>query len=114
MVRPDRSPAEVEEVLEAELARVATDAVRQEEVDKAIKQAQAQFAYSGESVTGHALWLGFSEIFADHTWAEGYLDTLAAVTAEDVRRVAETYLERSGRTVGWYVPRNNEQMSNEE
>ena len=113
MVRPDHSPAEVEEVLEAEFARVASEAVTQEEVDKAIKQAQAQFAYSSESVTGHALWLGFSEIFADHTWAETYLDTLATVTAEDVRRVAETYLERSRRTVGWYVPTNNEQMSND-
>jgi zinc protease len=109
MVRPERSPAEVEEVLEAELARVATDAVAQEEVDKAIKQAQAQFAYSSESVTGQALWLGFSEIFADHTWAESYLDTLASVTAEDVRRVAETYLDPTRRTVGWYVPTNDGQ-----
>jgi zinc protease len=113
MVRPERSPAEVEKVLEAELARVATDAVTQEEVDKAIKQAQAQFAYSSESVTGQALWLGFSEIFADHTWAETYLDTLATVTAEDVRRVAEMYLDPTRRTVGWYVPANNEQMSND-
>lgn len=109
MVRPERSPAEVEEVLEAELARVATDAVAQEEVNKAIKQAQAQFAYSSESVTGQALWLGFSEIFADHTWAESYLDTLATVTAEDVRRVAETYLDPTRRTVGWYVPTNDAQ-----
>jgi zinc protease len=113
VVRPERSPAEVEEVVEAELSRVASDAVAQEEVDKAIKQAQAQFAYSSESVTGQALWIGFSEIFADHTWAESYLDNLAAVTAEDVRRVAETYLECSKRTVGWYVPTNNEQMSND-
>jgi zinc protease len=113
VVRPERSPAEVEEVVEAELARVASDAVAQEEVDKAIKQAQAQFAYSSESVTGQALWLGFSEIFADHTWAESYLGNLAAVSAEDVRRVAEMYLEPSKRTVGWYVPTNNEQMSND-
>lgn len=103
-VRPDRAPEEVEEVLEEELARVVDDSVTQEEVDKAIKQAKAQFAYSSESVTGQALWLGFSEIFADHTWAEEYLDNLGAVTIEDVQRVAGEYLQPSNRTVGWYIP----------
>ena len=103
-VRPEHTPAEVEEVLEDELARVIDDSVTQEEVDKAIKQAKAQFAYSSESVTGQAMWLGFSEIFADHTWAEEYLDNLNAVTIEDVQRVAQRYLRRAARTVGWYVP----------
>ncbi len=106
VARPDREPDEVERALERELARVRDDAVTQEEVDKAIKQAQAQFAYSSESVTGQALWLGFSEIFADHTWADRYLENLSAVTVKDVRRAAETYLSPSNRTVGWYIPTN--------
>lgn len=104
VVRPGRSLADVEEVLTAELERVKTGDVLPQEVDKAIKQAQAQFAYSSESVTGQALWLGFSEIFADYTWAESYLDNLSAVTVDDVRQVAETYLDGSRETVGWYVP----------
>ena len=108
VARPDRQPEEVEEALEQELTRVMNDSVTQEEVDKAIKQAQAQFAYSSESVTGHALWLGFSEIFADHTWADRYLETLGAVTVEDVQRAAERVLAPSRRTVGWYVPTNSE------
>jgi zinc protease len=108
VARPDRERREVEEALARELERVMNDAVTQEEVDKAIKQAQAQFAYSSESVTGHALWLGFSEIFADHTWADRYLENLSAVTVESVRRAAETYLDRSNRTVGWYIPTNRE------
>ncbi|MFO7741837.1 MAG: pitrilysin family protein [Anaerolineae bacterium] len=108
VVRPGRSPAEVEEVLEAELAAITDNGVREEEVDKAIKQAQAQFAYSSESVTGQALWLGFSEIFADHTWAESYLENLSAVTVEDVRQVTKKVFDRSGCTVGWYVPSNND------
>ncbi len=102
--RPGCALAEVEEVLEAELVRVKNEEVLSEEVEKAIKQAQAQFAYSSESVTGQALWLGFSEIFADHSWAENYLENLGAVTVKDVRRVAELYLERSRQTVGWYIP----------
>jgi zinc protease len=107
VVRPGRTPAEVEEALSAEIARVMDDAVTQTEVDKAIKQATAQFSYSSESVTGQALWLGFSEIFADYSWSEDYIENLSAVTVEDVRAAAEEYLSPSKRTVGWYVPTNN-------
>jgi zinc protease len=106
VVRPGHTAAEVEEALDVEIARVTKDSVTQAEVDKAIKQAKAQFAYSSESVTGMAMWLGFSEIFADHTWSESYIANLSAVTVDDVRAVAERYLTRSNRTVGWYVPTN--------
>jgi len=103
-VRAGHTPAEVEERLWAELERAAAEPITDEELDKAIKQAKAQFAYSSESVTGQAFWLGWSEIFADHTWFEQYLERLSAVTPEEVRRVAEKYLRRSNSTVGWYVP----------
>jgi zinc protease len=104
VVRAGRTPAEVEEALEAELARVADEPVTEEELAKAIKQAKAQFAYSSETVTGQALWMGYSEIFADYGWFENYIDNLSAVTVEDVHRVAQTYLSPSNRTVGWYMP----------
>jgi zinc protease len=107
VVRAGRTLGEVEQALETELARVVVEPVTQEELSKAIKQAKAQFAYSSESVTGQALWIGFSEIFADHVWFENYIANLSAVTVEDVRRVAQIYLKPSNRTVGWYVPANS-------
>jgi zinc protease len=94
VVRAGYTPAEVEEALDMELARLTTNPVTPEELTKAIKQAKAQFAYSSESVTGQAMWMGFSEIFADHTWAEDYIPNLSAVTVEDVQRVAQQYLRR--------------------
>lgn len=103
-VRAGHTPAEVEERLREELEKARREAITEEELSKAIKQAKAQFAYSSESVTGQAFWLGWSEVFADYTWFENYLDRLGAVTPEDVRRVAEEYLRRSNSTVGWYVP----------
>ena len=108
VARPDRDPDVVEETLGHELERVMNDAVDQDEVDKAIKQAKAQFAYSKESVTGQALWLGFSEIFADRAWADAYLDNLSVVTVDDVRRAARAYLTPGNRTVGWYLPTGSE------
>jgi zinc protease len=108
VVRPGHTPDEVEEALDAELARVAAEQVTPDEVAKAIKQAKAQFAYSSESVTAQALWLGFSEIFADHSWFANYIANLSGVTADDVQRVAQEYLTRSNRTVGWYVPKDTD------
>lgn len=107
IVRAGHTPDEVEEALEAELARVVAEPITPEELGKAIKQAKAQFAYSSESVTAQALWMGFSEVFADYTWFENYIANLSAVTIEDVQRVAQKYLTRSNRTGGRYVP--NEQ-----
>ena len=106
-VRAGHTPAEVKEALDAELARLIAEPVTQEELTKAIKQAKAQFAYSSESVTGQALWLGLSEIFADYAWFEGYIANLSSVTVEDVQRVAQAYLKPSNRTVGWYAPMSN-------
>jgi zinc protease len=105
VVRTGRTPAEVEEALDAELARLVAEPVTPEELVKAIKQTKAQFAYSSESVTGQALWMGFSEIFADYTWFEDYIAKLSAVTVEDVQCAAQRYLKQSNRTVGWYVPK---------
>jgi len=103
-VRAGHTVAEVENALEEELARVADGSITPEELAKAIKQTKAQFAYSSESVTGQALWSGFSQVFADYTWSEDYIANLSAITVEDVQRAAQTHLKRSNRTVGWYVP----------
>jgi len=109
VVRAGRTPAEVESALETEIDRLQSEPISAEELEKAIKQAKAQFAYSSESVTGQAFWIGFSEIFADYGWFEDYIARLSAVTVDDVLRVAQTYLRPSNRTVGWYLPENNRQ-----
>jgi zinc protease len=96
--------AECEAALWQEIERAANEPPTEAELQKAIKQSKAQFAYSAESVTNQAAWLGFSEIVASTEWLHGYLDSLAQVTAADVQRVARQYLTRSRRTVGWYVP----------
>ncbi len=105
VVRTGHTPAEIEEALDVELTRIADEPITQEELLKAIKQTKAQFAYSSESVTGQALWMGFSEVFADHTWFENYIAKLSTVTVDDVQRAAQQYLKPSNRTVGRYVPK---------
>lgn len=103
-VREGRTLAEVEAALDAELERVRTQDISQAELDKAIKQARALFAYSTESVSGQAFWLAFCEMFDTYAWFETYIERLSAVTVADVRAAAQKYLDPRRRTVGWYVP----------
>ena len=103
-VRTGRNLAEVEAALDAEIERVLQEPISSGELNTAIKQSKAQFAYSSESVTNQGFWLGYSSVVADIEWFETFVDRLTAVTVEDVQRVANTYLPRRNRTVGHYVP----------
>jgi len=79
--------------------------VSEAELAKAIKQAQAMFAFSAESVSNLGFWYGFAEILDTYEWFENYIERLSAVTVADVQRVAQKVLARSNRTVGWYQPK---------
>ncbi len=102
-VRNGRQPDEVEKALDAELERATNSNISEVELAKAIKQARAMFAFGAESVTNQGMWLSYAELFDTYQWFQQYLDRLAAVTVDDVRRVAQKILRRSNRTVGWYV-----------
>jgi zinc protease len=103
-IRPDASPELALEVLDKEIEKVLDHPILIDELSKAIKQARALFAYNSESVTNQAFWMGFSEIFSDYSWFEGYIDSLEAVTPESVISVARKYLLPSNRIVGIYQP----------
>jgi zinc protease len=101
---PEIGHQAVEEAIWAEIGRIQAEGVTAEELQKAIKQTRAQYVYSSESVTNRGYWLGFSAVVADLEWLRGWEEHLAAVTSQDVQRVAATYLIREQQTVGWYVP----------
>ena len=103
-VRQERTLAEVEAAILTEVQRVVDEPISDAELQKAIKQTKAQFAYSSESVTDQGYWLGFSEIVSDINWFEKFLDRIYAVTVADVQRVAQAYFKPTQRTIGWYVP----------
>jgi zinc protease len=103
-VRTGRTPQQVEEAIWAQVERLVNELPAKEDLEKALKQAKAQFAYSSESVTHQALWLGFAEMLGGYEWFVNFVDQLNQVTAEDVHRVANNYLTRRNCTVGCYVP----------
>ena len=78
---------------------------------RAVKQARALFAYGSESITNQGFWMGFSEMFASYEWFNAYLDNLAAVTPEEVQRIAQTYLRPQNRVLGTYLPTGNGEVT---
>ena len=102
--RAGRTLEEIEKALDSEMERIVQEPISEEELFTAVKQTKAQFAYSSESVTNQGYWLGYSSIVAAPEWFESFLDSLTAVSVEDVSRAAGTYLQRRNRTVGHYRP----------
>jgi zinc protease len=101
---PGVSHEQIETAIWSVLERVQREGVQLAELEKAIKQTKAQFAYSSESVTHQGYWLGFSQVVASLAWLDQWLEQLTAVTAEDVQRVAQEYFTPDRQTIGWYVP----------
>jgi zinc protease len=91
-----------------EIRKLQEDEIPQEELDKAVRQSRAQFVYSGDSVTNQAYVLGSLESIYSANLYDEALEKLAAVTPEDVRRVARMYLTERNRTVGWFIPTEEE------
>ncbi|MBC8074720.1 MAG: insulinase family protein, partial [Chloroflexales bacterium] len=98
------SAAEVEQALIDVVETIGREGISKQELAKVLKQVRAQVAYGTESVTNQALQLGMWEVLDSYTRVDTLLDELAAVTADDVQRVAQTYLTERRRTVGHFIP----------
>jgi zinc protease len=103
-LRPDSRPEPAEEALLETIEGLADRPPTPEELSRARRQAEAQFAYSRDGVTSQAFALGFFQCLGHWTDLERHVPRLRAVTAEDVARVAGTYFRRENRTVGWFFP----------
>lgn len=106
-VHPQRTPQEAAQALDDELERVLSAPPHADELARAVKQARAIFAYGSESISNQGFWLGFAEMIDTYDWFNNYLDRLAAVTPEDVLRVAQTILRQQNRVLGIYLPTGN-------
>jgi zinc protease len=103
-VHPKRKPEEVLQALDEEIQRVQDEPVSKQDIQRAIKQARANFAYGTENISNQAFWLGYAEMFATYDWFESYLENMSKVTPDEVQRVAREYLRPRTRVVGTYLP----------
>jgi zinc protease len=108
-VHPRHTASDCIAAMEAEIKLLQDSAPPAEELERALKQARAIFAYGSESISNQAFWLGFAEMFASVDWFTSYLEHLAAVTPADVQRLAQTCLRPQNRTLGVYLPNQTSQ-----
>ena len=103
-VMPGKTTDEVEKALYAEIEKLKTTPVADEELQKAKNQIESSFIMGQDSIFYQAMLLGQFETVANWRLLETYVDTVRAVTKEDVMRVAKQYFTEDNRTVGILVP----------
>ena len=108
-VHPRHTASDCIAAIEAEIKQLQDAPPTTEELERAMKQARAIFAYGSESISNQAYWMGFSEMFATVDWFTTYLKQLAEVTPADVQRLAQTCLRPQNRTLGVYLPNETAQ-----
>ncbi len=104
-VRPDAKIERVEEILFQEIDRVARERVRDDELEKAKRQLEVGLVNG--LATNHALAnrIGYDFVTLGRIRPlEERLAAIDAVDAEDVQRVAQTYLGASRRSIVRVVP----------
>jgi zinc protease len=110
-VHPHRKHKTVLRTLDDEIKRIQDSLVSPDEINRAVKQARALFAYGSENITNQGFWLGYAEMFASYDWFLRYVGELSKVTPLDVQRVACQYLRPENRIVGVYLPDNHREKS---
>ncbi len=101
---PGKGNAEVEAALKEVIAAVAANGIGDDELRRAQQKIEVAVARQRDGPYQVAAALGEAVASADWKWFLTYVDRIQAVRADDVKRVAATYLVPDRATVGWFVP----------
>ena len=102
---PGQTPETLEKELLAEMERLRTEPVSDEELTRAKNQTEAAFVFADDSVYRRTSLLARFELIGGYALKSRYLDMIRAVTAADLTRVAQTYFPEDKKTVGVLLPR---------
>ncbi len=101
---PGQTPDTMEKELAAEIERLTREPVTEEELRRAKNQVEAGFVFGDDSVHQRAALLARFELVGGYRAKDTYLDRIRSVTAADVTRVAQTWLDAQKRSVGVLLP----------
>jgi zinc protease len=105
---PGAEHAQVEKVVLDEIERVKKDGVSDAEVATALGKYKASIAYARDGSFSIASNLNESIAAGDWTLYYAVDGATAKVTAADVKRVANKYLDAKKSTTGWFIPETPE------
>jgi zinc protease len=109
-VRPGVEPREVEEAILSEVSRAAGEGLSEDEIAKAKRQITARVAFDRDGTHQVASQLSEAEAVADWRFYETYAARVSRVTPADVQRAARRYFTDDNRTVGYFVPKNGDEV----
>lgn len=99
------STEQLEQLLRAEVARIAKDGISESELQRVKTQLVAGHVYKRDSIFGQAMEIGMMEMSGlSHRQVDRVLERLREVTAEQVQSVAQKYFGDDQLTVATLVP----------
>jgi zinc protease len=101
--RGEHTAEEIEASLYAEMARIVSEGVTRQELDRAKHQVEAHFVLSRERALDQAMLFGQIETLYGTEYIDTYLAKVSAVTSEDVMSVCSRYFAEKNRTVGYLI-----------
>jgi zinc protease len=102
---PGQTPEAAEAALLAQLDRLKTEPVSDEELRRAKNQIEAALVFAQDSVSRRADQLARFELLGGHALQATVLDRVRGVTAADLARVARTYFGTDRKNAGVLLPR---------
>ena len=102
---PGQKPETVEAALLAQMERLKTDPVNDEELRRAKNQIEAELVFAQDSVYQRATQLAQFELLGGYALDGTFLEKVRAVTAADLLRVARTYFPGERKNVGILLPK---------
>jgi zinc protease len=94
---------DIEKKIESKVREVREHLVSDDELDKAKKAIQSELIFDIETTEDVSHQMAFFEGINAFNVLQRLPDSIARVSAEEVKRTAEKYLEDSTQTVGWYL-----------
>jgi zinc protease len=104
VLAPGAAHAQVEKALLAEIAKIKTDGVTAAEVERVKQQYIAADAYKRDGTAAVASEINEWIAIGDWTLYVTFSQKVQQVTAADVQRVANKYLNEDQSTAGWFIP----------
>ena len=103
-VAPEKTWQDAETALWQEIEKLKTEPVTEKELERAKNLVESRFIYGQDSLFYRALQLGRYTSLGDWSLIHKVVPGIRAVTAADIQRVAQGYLDEDNRTVGILIP----------
>jgi len=105
----DDSCEDVEKEILDEYAKIISDGVDVEELQRAKSQINAQTAFTRDGTYSVASNLNEAIALGDWTYYTTFLKRIKNVSLDDIRCVAKTYLKEDQSTTGFFIPKPSDQ-----